>query len=260
MAKYHYVYALTDPRKFGALFYIGKGSGDRKQAHFRSVSKEMAGGEASDKFKIIAAIRAEGLQPAAIVLSHHDDEGEALQAERDAIAEYGLDKLVNKSGGGEGVHTTKKPRRPSTRGLSQKQERFCELFVAGKTGSATDCYKEAYDVDNMAHKTVSEAASRLLAKPKIIDRLEVLRAPIIKQTKYDLKWCLQNQEQARDLAEETGNAGAMTGAVREIGKLGGIYPSEKQELTFKADDLALRLQQGRQRLLEEDKEYENGTE
>ena len=39
MAKYHYVYALTDPRKFGALFYIGKGSGDRKQAHFRSVSK-----------------------------------------------------------------------------------------------------------------------------------------------------------------------------------------------------------------------------
>ena len=228
MAKYHYVYALTDPRKFGALFYIGKGSGDRKQAHFRSVSKEMAGGEASDKFKIISAIRAEGLQPAAIVLSHHDDEGEALQAERDAIAEYGLDKLVNKSGGGEGVHTTKKPRRPSTRGLS--------------------------------HKTVSEAASRLLAKPKIIDRLEVLRAPIIKQTKYDLKWCLQNQEQARDLAEETGNAGAMTGAVREIGKLGGIYPSEKQELTFKADDLALRLQQGRQRLLEEDKEYENGTE
>ena len=44
----------------------------------------------------------------------------------------------------------------------------------------------------------------------------------------------------------------MTGAVREIGKLGGIYPSEKQEVTLKADDLALRLQQGRARLAQEE--------
>jgi hypothetical protein len=54
-----------------------------------------------------------------------------------------------------------------------------------------------------------------------------------------------------DLAEETGNAGAMSGAAREVGKLGGIYPSEKQELTVKGD-LVTRLQQGRARLAQED--------
>jgi hypothetical protein len=83
--------------------------------------------------------------------------------------------------------------------------------------------------------------------------VEELRAPVVKETRYDLAWCLKNQGRAMDLAEETGNAGAMTGAVREIGKLGGVYPSEKQELTIKSDDLVVRLQQGRARLAEESK-------
>ena len=248
MAKYHYVYALTDPRKLGVPFYIGKGSGDRRVQHFRSVSKEMSGAETSDKFKIIKSIRDAGLQPGTIILSHHDDEDDALDAERAMIKQVGLDKLVNKSGGGEGVKTKRKPIK-----ATEKQENFCQLMVGGKNGTASDCYRLAYPGSKMSKKTINEAASRLAANSKIISRMEELRRPIIKETQYNLAWCLENQGRAMDLAEETGNAGAMTGAVREIGKLGGIYPSEKQELTIKTDDLVVRLQQGRARLAEEKK-------
>jgi phage terminase small subunit len=249
MAKHHYVYALTSPLDYGKPFYIGKGSGDRRVQHFRSVSKEMAGAETSDKFKIIKAIRDAGLQPGATVRSHHDEEEAALTEERRVIEEIGLDNLVNKSIGGEGVKTNKQK---DTKKLTGKQETFCALVAAGITGSASDCYRSAYPGGKASKKSVNEMSSALMDNPKIISRIKELRAPVVEETRYDLKWCLGRQDDATKLAEETGNAGAMTGAVREIGKLGGIYPSEKQELTLKADNLAVRLQQGRARLAEED--------
>ena len=249
MAKHHYVYALTDPTKFGKPFYVGKGSGDRKVQHFRSVSKEMAGAETSAKFKIIKAIRNAGLQPGAIVLSHHDIEDEAYAEERRVIAEIGIDNLVNKSVGGEGVKSKKKPKPKFT----EKMERFCQLMVAGTWGSASDCYRLAYEPKKMAKKTINEEASRLKANPAIAARMEELRAPVVAKTRYDLAWCLEKQEGAMDLANETGNAGAASGAIREIGKLGGIYPNEKLDVKVDTNDLIVRIQQGRARLAEERK-------
>jgi hypothetical protein len=136
--------------------------------------------------------------------------------------------------------------------LTVKQETFCVLVAAGLTGSASACYRAAYPGGKASKKTVNEASSRLMTNSKVITRIKELRAPVIEETRYDLRWCLGRQNDAVTLAEETGNAGAMTGGVREIGKLGGIYPSEKQELTLKGDDLVVRLQQGRARLAEED--------
>jgi phage terminase small subunit len=249
MAKHHYVYALTDPRQFGKPFYIGKGSGDRKVQHFRSVSKEMCGSETSDKFKIIKAIRDAGLQPGAQILSHHDEEEQALTEERKVIAEIGLDNLINKSIGGEGVKATKKKIKTT---VTEKMERFCQLMVAGTNGSASDCYRLAYEPKKATKKSINEMVSELMRNPKITSRLDELRAPVVERTRFDLEWCLGRQNDAADLAEETGNAGALTGAVREIGKLSDVYPSEKAELTLKGDELAVRLQQGRARLAEED--------
>lgn len=247
MAKHHYVYALTDPTKFGKPFYVGKGSGDRKVQHFRSVSKEMAGAETSDKFKIIKGIRDKGLQPGAIVLSHHVDEEAAYTEERRVIEEIGLDNLVNKSIGGEGVKSTK-TKQPK---FTEKMERFCQLMVAGTNGSASDCYRLAYNSKKMTKKSINEEASRLNANPLITSRIEELRAPVVEKVKYDLEWCLRGQKKAMDLAEETGNAGALTGAVREIGKLGGLYPSDKLDVKVDSNDLVVRLQQGRARVAEE---------
>ena len=251
MAKHHYVYALTDPTKLGAPFYVGKGSGDRKVQHFRSVSKEMAGAETSEKYKTIKRIRDAGLQPSAIILSHHTDEEDALKAERLAIEHVGRDTLVNKSNGGEGVKVTKKRKvqRPDI-ALTAMQEDFCQLVVAARNGTASDCYRLAYPNDKSSKKTINEHASRLMADDKIKARLFELRAPAVGAALYSLQWCLDMQRRAADLAEETGNAGAVTGAVREIGKLGGHYV-ERVNLNV-AGDLAMRLQQGRARLAQED--------
>ena len=251
MAKHHYVYALTDPTKFGRPFYIGKGSGDRKVQHFRSVSKEMAGAETSDKFKIIKGIRDRGLQPGAIVLSHHADEEAALTEERRVIEEIGLDNLVNKSIGGEGVKSTKGGRSTDGPQLTPKQEGFCNNVASGNFHSVSDAYRDAYNCVSASAKTVNEKSCKLMAMAKIGTRIAELRQPVVAQTQFDLAWCLKKQSSAVDLAEETGNAGAMSGAVREIGKLGGLYPSDKLDVKVDTNDLVVRLQQGRARVAED---------
>jgi hypothetical protein len=165
------------------------------------------------------------------------------------IKEIGLDNLVNKSTGGEGVKSTKKS--TAKVNLSEKEEAFCQLMVAGNNGSASDVYRLAYPGGKASKKTVNEMAARLMKKPKIAARMAALRAPVVEKVKYDLEWCLRGQKKAMDLAEETGNAGALTGAVREIGKLGGLYPSDKLEVKVNSNELIVRLQQGRARVAEE---------
>jgi hypothetical protein len=241
-AKHHYVYALTDPRVFGAPFYVGKGSGDRQVQHFRSVTKAMAGEPGSPKHETILAIRAAGLEPGASILSHHDSENSALAAEKAAIKKIGRDKLTNKSDGGEGNrrHT------PQLK-LTGKQETFCQLIVSAAYPSVSAAYRVAYDCKKMAAKTVNEAASRAMSDSKIVARLAELRAPVVKKAQYDLAWCLDAQAEARDLGLQTGNAGAASAAAREIGKLGGLYPSEKTELLVTVDVVG-RLHAGRDRI------------
>ena len=248
MAKYHYVYALTDPRKLGAPFYIGKGSGDRKVQHFMNVPKEMQGREGSEKNKIIQAIKAAGLQPSAIVLSHHEEEEDALNAERAKIKEIGLDNLTNMSIGGEGVKAVKTK---GDQALTAKQQQFCQNIASGKFKSASDAYRDAYDIKTATMKSVNELASRELKKIKIASRIEELRAPVVAETQVTLEYCINGQKDAAQLASETGNAAAMTGAYRELGKLADVYPSDKSEVTIRGDELASRLNQGRAKVAED---------
>lgn len=90
-----YVYELVDPRS-GAAFYVGKGQGRRIHHH----EAEAAKGAHSQKCDRIRAIWAAGLKVDHRVVSRFADENEALQAEFDLIAEYGLDALTNVVPGG----------------------------------------------------------------------------------------------------------------------------------------------------------------
>lgn len=241
MAKHFYVYGLVDPSTpEQPFFYIGKGSGDRKVQHFRSVPKALQGEASSAKFKRIEDIKAAGLQPGVVIMSHHTNDDDAYAAEQAAIAKLGLTNLTNQNGGGAGDRTRKQK-------FSAKMEHFCQLMVTGTNGSASDCYRIAYPGGKASKKSVNEMASALMSNPKIISRIEELRAPIVKKVRYDLDWCLKRQNDAANLAEETGNAGALTGAVREIGKLIDVYPVEKSKVELTSDDLVLRIQQGRAR-------------
>lgn len=90
-----YVYELVDPRN-GEVFYVGKGQKRRLFDHEADASK----GVHSRKCDMIRSIWADHREVDRRIVSRHDDENEALQAEFDLIVEYGLDNLTNVLPGG----------------------------------------------------------------------------------------------------------------------------------------------------------------
>ena len=90
-----YVYELADPRT-GIAFYVGKGQKSRVQQH----ETEAAKGVYSRKCQRIRDIWSASLDVERRIVSRHADENEALQAEFDLIAAYGLDQLTNVMPGG----------------------------------------------------------------------------------------------------------------------------------------------------------------
>ena len=72
---------------------------------------------------------------------------------------------------------------------------------------------------------VDGEASRAAASRKIAVRVEELQAPMKAGLKAEFSEIAENFREARQLAKDTSNAGAMTGAIRELAKIsGGIYP------------------------------------
>ena len=243
MAKYKYVYGLCDPRNpLQPIFYVGKGSGDRKVQHFRNIPKGMQGDKKSEKYKIIQSIKDAGLTPSVVILSHHETDDEAYKAEQEIIAKIGQANLTNKSKGGEGITTKGKPSTPVA--LTEKQEHFCQLMVAS-TAPSSDNYRIAYNAVKATKKSVNEMASELMRNPKVTSRIEELRAPVIKKLRYSYEGQLAKFDNAYNLAEETGNAGAMTGATDKQTKLLDLYPADKLKVDLDADALVVRIQQGR---------------
>lgn len=90
-----YVYELADPLT-GVAFYVGKGQKNRIHQH----ETEAAKGVHSRKCQRIRDIWAAGQKIERRIVSRHTDENEALQAEFDLIASYGLDSLTNVLPGG----------------------------------------------------------------------------------------------------------------------------------------------------------------
>lgn len=106
MVKAWYVYALLDPRKkrgrkSSRVFYIGKGKGNRSQAHIRaSIRGDNHNAKLSNK---VNAITKEGLVYEVEFLFSSDNEQECLEKEIFWISFYGRDTLCNGTDGGEGM-------------------------------------------------------------------------------------------------------------------------------------------------------------
>lgn len=247
MAKYKYVYGLMSPlTPEQPIFYVGKGSGDRKVQHFRNIPKALQGEPQSDKYKMIEAIKAAGLTPSIVIFSHHDTDDEAYAAEQVMIAKIGLANLTNKSKGGEGV-TSKPSTKPKKVSLSIKEEQFCVNIASGNFANNTEAYRAAYQPQTKNKATVNRAAKTLLDKSKISTRIEELRAPVIEKMEYSYEGQLKKFENAYTMAGETGNAGAMTGAVDKQTKLLDLYPADKIKLDIDAADIVARIHRGRAR-------------
>lgn len=112
-----------------------------------------------------------------------------------------------------------------------------------------EAYKLAgYDSKKtQTNKTLSESACRLAGNHKVIARLKELRAPAVQSAEISVEYLMRGFKSAVALSEETGNAGAMTGAYREMGKLGDLYPAERSEVKVDNDALTEALNAGRAR-------------
>lgn len=93
-----YVYELVDPRS-DAVFYVGKGTGARIDAHEAEAIKKP--GVCSKKLNKIRDISAAGFAVGKRKVAFFWDEQAAYDHETDVIAEYGLHALTNVLPGGQ---------------------------------------------------------------------------------------------------------------------------------------------------------------
>ena len=96
----------------------------------------------------------------------------------------------------------------------------------------------------MTDKQINEEASKLQNNPKITQRVEAIRKPIIKKTGVVYDDIISGLQRASEIAEQTAQPAAMVSALRELGKLIDAYPAEKKEISIN-DDMIARIQAGR---------------
>jgi hypothetical protein len=94
----YYVYALIDPRD-GSTFYVGKGKGNRIDAHELEASK----GKPGEKCDRIRNIISDGCCVEKTILRRFALEQDAYDYERDFIDQIGLENLTNIIPGGGSV-------------------------------------------------------------------------------------------------------------------------------------------------------------
>ena len=128
--------------------------------------------------------------------------------------------------------------------LTIKEEIFVQKRIEGY--SQTEAYRFAYNCENMKDKTVTEKASKLMAKDNVRARYEELLKEIKEKSFYtvekandDLEWLkLQAKEDIECRGLKQANANAYLGAVKEQINLNGITVKEaKDEIdnTFKIE-------------------------
>ena len=119
--------------------------------------------------------------------------------------------------------------------LTIKEEIFVQRRIEGY--SQTEAYRFAYDCENMKDKTVTEKASKLMAKDNIRARYEELLKEIKEKSFYtvekandDLNWI---KAKAREDIEHRGlkqaNSGAFLNAVKQQIELNGITIKEAKK-------------------------------
>jgi phage terminase small subunit len=240
----HYVYALIDPRNLQP-FYIGKGSSERRFSHFKNLPRDLE--KSGDKAKTIAEIKASGAKPEAIVLSWHDSDAAAYDAEQRRIKAVGLDKLTNQNAGGAGDRT-----KPSTKAnevrLTSKEEAFCQAFVSGL--NQTDAYRKAYAPSSTAKpQTVNRASKTIMDKCKIRTRIAELRKPLEKKAEKTVMSQINRLDEMIEQAMETDQVSAAMKGIELQSKLLDQFPATKNiNENHDMNELDKRLQEARERL------------
>ena len=133
--------------------------------------------------------------------------------------------------------------------LTIKEEIFIQRRIEGY--SQTEAYRFAYDCENMKDKTVTEKASKLMAKDNVRARYEDLLEEHKQKALYtrekainDLIWL---KEKAREDIEYRGlkqaNGGHFLKSVNELCQLEGLYPTKEENKKDTEEDIAKVLKE-----------------
>lgn len=110
--------------------------------------------------------------------------------------------------------------------LTPKQEKFCQLYV--KLGNASEAYRQSHN-SKAKPESVNVMACNLLAEVNITLRVDEIREALKANHGITLQNILEELEEARKLALETGTATAAVSASMGKAKLLG-FDREKKEI------------------------------
>lgn len=113
--------------------------------------------------------------------------------------------------------------------LTDKQMRFCEGILAGKTQRVA--YRAAYDCTTMGDSAVDCEASRLRHHPKIALWLDAARMDTLETHECTFDGHMEELNRLKGIAIRTGNVGAAVQAEQLRGKAAGHYVEQFADVT-----------------------------
>lgn len=113
------------------------------------------------------------------------------------------------------------------RGLSPKQEAFCQAYV--ETGNASEAYRRAYPrAKHWKPETVHSKASHLLSNDKVLERVKELKAELAKRNLWTREQSVQALIQVINNPERNSD---IIAAVKELNTMHGFNAPDKLEIS-----------------------------
>jgi phage terminase small subunit len=113
--------------------------------------------------------------------------------------------------------------------LTGKQEKFCQCIADGMTQA--DAYRTAYNAVNMKPESVQVKACELTKDGKISVRVAELKSALEKKQLWTREKSVKALINAYKVAEDAGNAAAMTGSIKELNAMHGYNAPSKVDLS-----------------------------
>ena len=111
--------------------------------------------------------------------------------------------------------------------LTAKQEKFCQEYI--KCGNQSEAYRQAYDVSkNTKDESVWVNACKLMADAKVSQRVYELQEKALERTLVTVESLTIELEEARAMAQDTGQPAAMTSASMGKAKIHGFDVQKHQ--------------------------------
>lgn len=121
--------------------------------------------------------------------------------------------------------------------LTDPQEKFCHEIVKGK--SQFEAYQIAYPAALKYKRAVTDSkASSLYALVKVKERIEALRAPIIRKTTYEAIDAHNEAGEVLERAMAANQFGPAVAAVQLRAKLHGLITEKREVKVTKMDDFS----------------------